>query len=285
MTDGNPDGPLDRRGLLAGFAGLLTLAGTVAPAARAAGDVEPLPAPADRRTTVLITGANRGLGLEFARQYARRDWRVIATCRDPDDAQQLQALAKGHPALLVEQLDVTDHRGVDALAARYRNYPIDLLLNNAGIGGGTENQLFGKLRYPVFDEVMAVNAVGPIKMAEAFLDHVRGSELRKIMTVSSSQGSIAEVQFPMLYWYRASKSAVNMLMVNLAQQLKRRGVIVGLVTPGATATDFIAPQFRKAIRNIREPLEATLDMVRNIDDFTLETTGRFVNYDGTTLPW
>ncbi len=273
----------DRRALLAALAGLSAGPGMPRPAR--AEETEALPAPATSKTTVLITGANRGLGFEFTRQYAARDWRIIATCRRPEAANDLNELASSQADILVEPLDVTDHEAVDRLAARYRNQPIDVLLNNAGIGGGMENQLFGRLRYEVFSQVMAVNAVGPIKMAEAFIEHVKASELKKIITVSSSQGSIAQVNLPMLYWYRSSKSAVNMLMANLALQLIRRGVIVGLVTPGATATDFIAEEFRKRIPNIRQPVEAAADMIRNIDRFTLETTGQFFNYDGSVLPW
>ncbi|MGI9341799.1 MAG: SDR family NAD(P)-dependent oxidoreductase, partial [Gammaproteobacteria bacterium] len=120
---------------------------------------------------------------------------------------------------------------------------------------------------------------------EAFREHVKASELKKMITVSSSQGSIASVTMPMLYWYRSSKSAVNMMMTNLALQVKRRGIIVGLVTPGATATDFIDARFRKAIPNIREPAVAAADMIRNIDRFTLENSGTFFNYDGEIIPW
>ena len=197
----------------------------------------------------------------------------------------MNALADKNPNILVERLDVSDQGQIDLLAAKYQNMPIDILLNNAGIGGGAENQIFGKLQYEVFYKVMAVNAVGPIKISEAFRKNVEASEMKKIIVVSSSQGSIAEVNMPMLYWYRSSKSAVNMLMANLALQLKRKNIIVGLVTPGATATDFIAPEFRKRIPGIREPAVAVADMMRNIDGFTLESSGQFWNYDGNILPW
>jgi NAD(P)-dependent dehydrogenase (short-subunit alcohol dehydrogenase family) len=293
--NGNPErelesrrGDFDRREFLTGAAGLVaTVAATAAPrsAAAAMSDVTPLPAPGDKKTTVLVTGANRGLGLEFTRQYVERGWRVIATCRNPGKAEVLNALAAETPDVVVERLDVVDHAQIDALAAKYINVPIDVLINNAGIGGGTENQLFGRLNYDAYRTVLDVNTFGPIKMAEAFVDHVKVSEQKKIITVSSSQGSIASVTMPMLYWYRSSKSALNMLMVNLALQLKRRDVIVGLVTPGATATDFIDPRFRKAIPGIREPAVAAADMIRNIDRFTLENSGTFFNYDGGIVPW
>ena len=120
------------------------------------------------------------------------------------------------------RLSPTDLENIDELAEKSAGEPIDLLLNNAGIGGGAENQIFGKLNYPVFYEVMAVNVMGPIKMCEAFRKNVEASDLKKMVTVSSSQGSIAEVTMPMLYWYRSSKAAVNMQMVNLALQMRRK---------------------------------------------------------------
>ena len=282
-----PAGPtdFDRRDFLTGAASLMAATVTAGSASAAISDVSPLPAPDVSKTTVLVTGANRGLGLEFTRQYLERGWRIIATCRNPGKAEVLNALAAETPDVVVEQLDVVDHQQIDALAAKYINIPIDVLINNAGIGGGSENQLFGRLNYDAYRTVLDVNAFGPIKIAEAFVDHVKASELKKIITVSSSQGSIASVAMPMLYWYRSSKSALNMLMVNLALQLKRRGIIVGLVTPGATATDFIDARFRKAIPGIREPDVAAADMIRNIDRFTLENSGTFFNYDGGIVPW
>jgi NAD(P)-dependent dehydrogenase (short-subunit alcohol dehydrogenase family) len=282
-----PAGPtdFDRRDFLTGAASLMAATVTAGSASAAVSDVSPLPAPEVSKTTVLVTGANRGLGLEFTRQYVERGWRVIATCRNPGKAEALNALAAKTPDVVVERLDVVDHAQIDALAAKYVNVPIDVLINNAGIGGGTENQLFGRLNYDAYRTVLDVNTFGPIKIAEAFVDQVKASELKKIITVSSSQGSIASVTMPMLYWYRSSKSALNMLMVNLALQLKRRNVIVGLVTPGATATDFIDARFRKAIPGIREPEVAAADMIRNIDRFTLENSGTFFNYDGGIVPW
>ena len=284
MNDERRAGGMDRRDFIFTTASLMGAA-TGLPASAAEHSSPALPAPADGLPLVLITGANRGLGLEFTRRYLARGWRVLATCRNPDEADDLRALTGRGAALLVEALDVTNHPQIDRLAARLEGWPIDLLLNNAGIGGATTDQLFGRLNYPVFDQLMAVNALGPIKMAEAFQKHVRASDQKKIITVSSSQGSIASVAAPMLYWYRASKAALNMLMVNLSLQVKRRGVIVGLVTPGATATDFIAPEFRKRIPNIREPGQAAEDMMRNIERFTIDNSGTFFDYDGSVIPW
>lgn len=273
---------IDRRSLLSAAAALAAL-GPLAGRVLAAAGAEPVAtAPSGAKPTVLITGSSRGIGLEFARRYAERGWRVIATCRAPASASALQALASQYPDLVVEPMDVADHPSVDALAARYAGQPVDVLLNNAGIGGGAEHQVFGKLDYAVFNEVMAVNAVGPIKVCEAFVGNVQAGGLKKMITVSSSQGSIAGVDMPRLYWYRASKTAVNMIMANLALALKNRGIIVGLVTPGPTDTDFMAGLPKKMLRPVAD---AVTDMMREIDRFDLAMTGQYLGYKGDRLPW
>ena len=137
--------------------------------------------PQPETPTVLITGASRGIGFELARQYAELGWGVIATCRDPAAATALQGLALNFNNVLIEQLDVTDFDEMDALAARYKGVPIDVLINNAGILGGNDRQKFGTFDYAAFDEVMAVNVVGPIRMVELFVDNVAMSEQKKIM--------------------------------------------------------------------------------------------------------
>ncbi len=289
---------LDRRDLLTGAAGL---AATVFGAGQASAMGHERPkvefAPEDKigravgeGAQILITGANRGLGLEFARQYAARGAKIIATARSPKSADELNELAANNSNIVVEQLDVTDHARIDELAARYQDTPIDLLLNNAGISGDINAQVFGRFGYDVFDQVMAVNVKGPVKMCEAFYKQVRASELKKMVTVSSSQGSIASVNSPMSYWYRASKSAVNMLMVNIALAVQRKKVIVGMVTPGITATDFIPQNVQEFLNKQRPglmqtPEGAAADMIRNIDRFSLENSGTFFDYTGDIVPW
>lgn len=234
-------------------------------------------------TTVLVTGANRGIGIEFARQYAARGWTVIATARNPGEATDLQALATANKLVSIEKLDVNDHAAVDALATKLKGTPIDILVNNAGIGGGGSNQVFGKINYGIFDDVMHTNVVGPLKMSEAFVEHVAASGQRKIMMVSSSQGSIASVQSSSLYFYRASKAALNMITVNLAKAVKDRGIIVGMVAPGATDTEFM-----KEVRGrmpLGDPKERTAGMIAQIDSMTINNTGAFKEYSGQTIPW
>ncbi len=238
---------------------------------------------ADYVPTVFITGANRGLGLEFVKQYADRGWNVIATSRRPEAAEQLQAIASRHKDLVtIEQLDVTDNDRIAFLAEKYTDTPIDVLLNNAGISGGNANQLLGKMKFDVFEEVLRVNTIAPMKISEEFLENVKASRDKKIITVSSSEGSIAGATMPRLYFYRSSKAAVNMLMKNLALQVKRRGVSVAMVNPGPTDTDFMAGLPKKMLRPTED---AVSDMIRNIDGLTVETTGSFFQYDGTIIPW
>lgn len=283
MTDGNEtrraQGSADRREFIAASIAL-AVPGANTLAVEAADD-RTKPA-GEAAPTVLITGSNRGIGLEFARRYAARGWRVIATCRHPAAAAALHELTAGQPRVVVEALDVADHATVDALAAKYARQPIDVLLNNAGIGGGSDNQAFGRLRYDVFPQLMKVNAEGPIKMCEAFLAQVAASGQKKMITVSSSQGSIGRVTMPMLYWYRSSKAAVNMLMRNLAFELKGRGIVVGLVTPGPTDTDFMAGLPKKMLRPVAD---AVTDMMREIDGLDLSRTGQFLGFKGDVLPW
>ena len=237
---------------------------------------------ADYVPTVFITGANRGIGLEFARQYAERGWNVIATARKPEQADALQALSEQYERMVIEQLDVTDFERVDVLAEQYKKTPIDVLLHNAGISGGSANQRLLDMHYDVFEQVLMVNTIAPLKISESFAPHVIASRDKKIVTVSSSEGSITLTKQPRLYFYRSSKTALNMVMANLALQLKRRGVSVGLVNPGPTDTDLMAGLPKKMLRPTSD---AVSDMMRNIDGLSVETTGSFYQYDGTIIPW
>ena len=235
--------------------------------------------------TTLITGANRGIGLEFTRQYLEMGWNVIATARKPGKADQLIDLKEKYPDhLTIQQLDVTDHGRIDELALEIKDQPIDLLLNNAGISGGSSNQLFGNMDYDVYESVLSVNTIGPLKMAEAFYPHVKNSELKKIVSVSSSEGSIGTAfkrGGGRLFFYRSSKTALNMVMVNLAFQLKGRGIAVGMVNPGLTDTDFVSDMPFP----MRSAELAVSDMIRNIETISVDNTAAYINYNGKPVPW
>ncbi len=240
---------------------------------------------------VLITGSNRGIGLEFARQYATLGWKVIATCRSPAAADELNAIAAQHNNVTVERLDVTDHAAIDALARKYHDKPIDVLLNNAGMLGDPEKQNhFGALDYSVMEQVYRTNTLGPLKMAEAFVDHVAASEQKKIVVITSGTASIARVVpqedmrfFTSLYAYRLSKVALNMAMRVLAVDTKHKNILVGILAPGVVETRLLQ-QAGYGGRGIA-PRESVSAVIRNIENLTPETAGQYTLYTGETVPW
>ncbi len=232
--------------------------------------------------TVLITGANRGLGLEFARQYAASEWTVIATARDPDAAAELRELA-ATGRVTIEGLDVLDHEAIAALAARYEGKPIDLLINNAGIGGDPALQSLGSFDYALFEEAMAVNVYGPLAVTEAFLGNVAASRHKKIVAITSGWGVFSVPRPPGPYFYRASKAALNMAMHALQTDLRDEQIIVGLVAPGAADT-----ALRRQLQG-DTPAPTAADsvaaMIKVIDGLTPENSGQPINFDGSVLPW
>lgn len=252
--------------------------------------------------TVLITGSNRGIGLEFARQYAADGWKVIATARRPQEATELRALAARHTNLVIESLDITSDADVAALAARYRGQPIDVLINNAALLEKIDRQLLGKLDFTLFTRAFEVNATGPLRVTQAFLDNVAAGKRKTIVTLSSAAGSNGLLSPPAnLYPYRASKAALNLLMHNLALDLAPRGIRVALLNPGLVDTrgvlklkpgeeppeEFagLMPLIRAGRIQLIMPEESVQGMRRIIDGITAQQSGVFLNYDGQVLPW
>ncbi len=235
--------------------------------------------------TALITGANRGLGLEFTRQYLEDGWRVIACCRNPDQADDLKALAQSSGELVIEKLDVTDFDAIDALGRKYEGQPIDLLLNNAGIIGAfpiaekISTQHFGSIDYDLWVEVLRTNTFAPVKMAEVFVENVAASDQKKIVTISSSVGSISEMTIPGIP-YASSKTALNRAMTIIASQLKDRGIIVAMFCPGYVKTRMDA--FGYAMVEIGDSISALRPMIAEL---TIEKTGSFTGHDGRTIGW
>jgi NAD(P)-dependent dehydrogenase (short-subunit alcohol dehydrogenase family) len=187
--------------------------------------------------SALITGANRGLGLEFARQYLAEGWQVYVTCRDPDSASELQRLADtSDDKLQILALDVTDPASVKSAAAELDGQAIDLLLNNAGIGG-PRGQTIGNIDYEAWMKVLDVNTMGPMRVSEAFVDHVAKSERKLIVTLTSGMGSLADNTSGGSIAYRSSKAAVNMVMRSLAIDLALRSITCVVINPGWVLTD------------------------------------------------
>ena len=229
--------------------------------------------------TILITGASRGLGLEFTRQYLAEGWTVIAACRNPGTARGLQDLeAKSNGALTVVELEVTDGASVKRAAGRLQGRAIDVLVNGAGIYGGGGQKL-GSLDYEDWRQVLEVNLLGPARVCEAFLDGVERSDRRLIVTITSGMGLLADNTSGGSILYRTSKAAVNMLMRTSAIDLKARGITCIVVNPGWVKTDMGGPNAKLS------PEESIHAMRRLIAKLGPGDSGKFYNYDGREYPW
>ncbi|MBM4196888.1 MAG: SDR family oxidoreductase [Gammaproteobacteria bacterium] len=246
--------------------------------------------------TILITGASTGHGLAFTEEYARLGWHVIATCRTPAKADRLNALAGKFPNVAVEQLDIVDDTQISALAEKYRGKAIDVLMNNAAINTfrfGARN--FAKIDYKWFEEVLVVNVIGPMKVSEAFQEHVAASRQKKIIAMTSTGGSIAEVTVPIAIPYRASKAGLNMAMRSYSIALKAKGIIVSIIAPGTVDTEdymnakdpsTVPANYQTMIKgNLLAPRTAINDMIKLIDRLTLEDSGVFYEWTGRVIPW
>ena len=229
--------------------------------------------------TVLITGANRGLGLEFARQYATEGWQVFAACRAPDAAPELQELAaQSGGRIRVLKLDVTDAASARAAAAQLNDQPIDLLLNNAGVGGPPGQQL-GNLDYAAWARVLDTNTLGPMRVVEAFLENIAKGRLKQIVTITSAMGSIEDNASGGRYAYRSSKAAVNMVMKSLSIDLAPRSITCIVVHPGWVRTDMGGSGGKLT------PAESVRALRSLIESIKPKDSGKFLNYDGKPYPW
>jgi NAD(P)-dependent dehydrogenase (short-subunit alcohol dehydrogenase family) len=229
--------------------------------------------------TVLVTGANRGLGLEFVRQYAADGWRVYAGCRAPSAADALQALAAASAGLLsIHALDVRDRASIQRLAAELAGQPIDLLINNAAIWGSAK-QVLGGLDDRTWAEVLDVDVVGPVRVTEAFLENVAASVRRTVVMLSSRLGSLALNDSGGRLMYRAAKAGLNAVAKSLAVDLAPRGIVCVALSPGWARTDMGGPQAPLS------PVDSIAGMRRVIEGLDLTQSGQFLAYDGTTVPW
>jgi NAD(P)-dependent dehydrogenase (short-subunit alcohol dehydrogenase family) len=247
--------------------------------------------------TVLITGANQGIGLEFAKQYAARGWTVIATHRRTTTPEELATLAAKYPKVRVERMDVTDAAQIEALGAKLKGVPIDILLSNAGLVrtdplekvGGNTNQMFGTLDYKLLDDFIHTNVAGPLKISETFIANVKASKQKKIVAISSAAASVSVPPFmpngspvPDHYWYRISKAALNSAMRLLSAQFKNDGVTVVMFHPGGVQVESFG---NVKLPGFVPPEEAIGKMIKTIDGLTIKDSGRFLDNDGKDHPW
>jgi NAD(P)-dependent dehydrogenase (short-subunit alcohol dehydrogenase family) len=249
--------------------------------------------------TVLITGANSGIGLEFTKQYAARGWTVIATHRRSEVPATLAELSARYKTLRIERVDVTDVEQVRALAARLAQVRIDVLINNAGVyndrgtcaadddacAGDWTTQTFGRMRYQLLDTILAVNVKGPLLVSEMLFDNVKASRLKKIVAISSSNGSLTGPPAGGgAIFYRSSKAALNRAMQLVAASVKDDGVTVVMLNPGPTLTEhqmYLKDQFKGML----ETSFTVGNMIKTIDAVTIADTGKFLRYDGAVEAW
>jgi len=228
--------------------------------------------------SILVTGSNRGIGLELVRSFAAKSWRVFAACRDPESAEELQELRSGHSLLSVHRLDVADGEAIKRLAAELRDLPIDILFNNAGIFGPA-HQGFGETDAAGWLETLRVNTIAPLLMAECFVDNVSRSNRRIIASVGSLLGSLSDNTSGGYYAYRTSKAGVHMVMRGLAADLAARGVIAVSFHPGWVRTRM------GGTRAPVLPEQSAAGIQRVLLELTSEQNGRFFDYEGRELPW
>lgn len=235
--------------------------------------------------TILLTGSNRGVGLALAQEYAAQGWNVIATCRTPAKAKELQALADANPKVSIEKLDVTDVGQISKLAEKYRGVPVDVLFNNAAwLGEPVSKQQFGNLDQDTFVEVMKTNVYGPLKLSEAFADNIAASQQKKIIGMTSGLGSLTLMgRMSRFYYYQMSKAALNMGMRAMRNDLQGRGIIVALLAPGMVDTDLLVASGYKG--ESLTPAESAASLYKLVAALTVDDKGIPVNVDGKPIPW
>ncbi len=228
--------------------------------------------------SVLITGSNRGIGLEWVRQYAADGWRVFATCRHPAEADDLREIKRNNSNVTIHRCDVTLREDVRALVWELENDRIDVLISNAGVYLEKGAPEFGCLRYEEWVRTLQVNTLGSVRIIEALVNNVALSDKKLIAVVSSHMGSIADINSAGNYYYRSSKAALNAVMQGLSWELKPMGVGVLILHPGGVKT-------RMGPRDGIPAEESVRGMRGIIDRFTMADSGRFVRYDNVEMPW
>ena len=237
-------------------------------------------------STIMITGANRGLGLEFAKKFAENGWKVLAMCRNLNDIDELKLISKKFD-INIFSLDVLDYSSIDECAHKLNNVSIDILLNNAGIQGSLL-QSYDKIDYEEWKKVFSTNVMSVMKVCQSFLSHVESSEKKLVVNISSgtssislqnSAKSISSSSKGELYLYRTSKTALNMVSRCMAWELMPRGVSVILLSPGSICSDLGEAKARLSLE------ESINNCYTLINSWAINNTGRFYLYDGSEIPW
>lgn len=227
---------------------------------------------ASDKSTVLITGANRGLGLEFAKQFHARGYDVIATARNTVKAVELKALG-----VRVMQLDVANQESVNKLAAALKDIPLDILINNAGYFNRVDISI-DKVNFDIFELTYAVNTLGPLRVTQALIDNLKLGKRKTVISISSGLSSITN-STGQWYAYRSSKTALNQINKILSEEFKDDGFIFTVLSPGWVKTDMGGPSANYT------PQESIAGMLTVIGQLTIKDSGKFYDLKGKTVAW
>ncbi len=233
---------------------------------------------------ILITGANRGIGLEMVKYSMEQGWRVFACCRNPRGADQHGAdslfnIAKlSNGQISVHIADMMELSTLQALSYELRNDPIDLLINNAGIYGSDKNN-FGAVDVTSWLQAFQVNSIAPLKMVEAFSEQLLMGNRKLVACMSSKMGSMADNGYGNSYIYRSSKAALNAVVKSLSIDLQKQGIISVALHPGWVKTDMGGVNAEISTRQCVEQLFS------NLAELTIKDSGRFIDIDGSDIPW
>ena len=228
--------------------------------------------------TILITGTNRGIGLEFTKQCLARGDSVIATCRDLAAAEELSRLGESHEGLDIRALDVASSESMQSFVEQLAGHPIDVFINNAGVYGPS-NLKFGEVEEEAWASVFRVNSIAPLILSQLLLPNLRAGKDKKLLYLTSKMGSIADNRGGGSYIYRSSKSALNSVIKSVAIDLAGEGFTAAVLHPGWVQTDMGGPN---AHIDTETSVKGLLQVVDGLDS---ESSGGFFNYDGSTIPW
>ena len=234
--------------------------------------------------TVMVTGANRGIGYEHVAQYARKKWNVIACARQPEKAIELLQLQDKYGAnFIIEELEVTNHKQVDDLSQKHSNTAIDILINNAGTGGpegmpgAMDYQKIDNMNYQIWRDILEVNLLAPFKVATSFHKQISISDKKTLIMMSSDLGSVSQNTFGGLYSYRASKSALNIVAKGMSNEWK--DIIVVALAPGWCRT------YLGGAEAEIDPMDSVEDQQKMFESLTESDSGKFLDRFGNQVPW
>jgi len=234
--------------------------------------------------TVMVTGANRGIGYEHVAQYARKKWNVIACARQPEKAIELLQLQDKYGAnFIIEELEVTNHKQVDDLSQKHSNTTIDILINNAGTGGpegmpgAMDYQKIDNMDYQIWRDILEVNLLAPFKVATSFHKQISISDKKTLIMMSSDLGSVSQNTFGGLYSYRASKSALNIVAKGMSNEWK--DIIVVALAPGWCRT------YLGGAEAEIDPMDSVEDQQKMFESLTESYSGKFLDRFGNEVPW